>query len=155
MIGKKRSRCFGIAPRDAAAFSGSPQFRQVLDCGGPPPLFTPATEISAMAQIAQRENKIPIAGRLVDPTQQPVFPFRARSENQVSPVIIGESQPSIDHPSSRAPIASPVSNSGTSSAWTWLMTIDLKFSYSQDFDDSLFFQRLTLIDICCGPPAGR
>jgi hypothetical protein len=23
---------------------------------------------------------------------------------------------------------------------------------SQDFDDSFFFQRLTLIDICCGPP---
>lgn len=23
---------------------------------------------------------------------------------------------------------------------------------SQTFDDSSFFQRLTLIDICCGPP---
>ena len=23
---------------------------------------------------------------------------------------------------------------------------------SQKFDDSCFFQRLTLIDICCGPP---
>jgi hypothetical protein len=24
---------------------------------------------------------------------------------------------------------------------------------SQKFDDSHFFQRLTLIDICCGPPS--
>jgi hypothetical protein len=28
-------------------------------------------------------------------------------------------------------------------------TINLR---SQEFDDSCFFQRLTLIDICCGPP---
>jgi hypothetical protein len=32
------------------------------------------------------------------------------------------------------------------------MTIALQDSCSQDFDDSHFFQRLTLIDICCGPP---
>jgi len=26
---------------------------------------------------------------------------------------------------------------------------------SQEFDDTCFFQRLTLIDICCGPPSAR
>jgi hypothetical protein len=29
----------------------------------------------------------------------------------------------------------------------------LPFFYARRFDDSHFFQRLTLIDICCGPPA--
>ena len=33
-----------------------------------------------------------------------------------------------------------------------LMTIVALNSFSQEFDDSRFFQRLTLIDICCGPP---
>jgi hypothetical protein len=32
------------------------------------------------------------------------------------------------------------------------MTIVVNHPISQDFDDSRFFQRLTLIDICCGPP---
>jgi len=32
------------------------------------------------------------------------------------------------------------------------MIIDYIYSCSQEFDDSCFFQRLTLIDICCGPP---
>lgn len=34
-----------------------------------------------------------------------------------------------------------------------LMIIEVTYSDSQEFDDSHFFQRLTLIDICCGPPA--
>jgi len=34
-----------------------------------------------------------------------------------------------------------------------LMIIEVTFFDSQEFDDSHFFQRLTLIDICCGPPA--
>jgi hypothetical protein len=32
------------------------------------------------------------------------------------------------------------------------MAIFVKNKSSQKFDDSHFFQRLTLIDICCGPP---
>jgi len=32
------------------------------------------------------------------------------------------------------------------------MAIFVKTKTSQTFDDSHFFQRLTLIDICCGPP---
>jgi hypothetical protein len=36
-----------------------------------------------------------------------------------------------------------------------LMIIEVTYSDSQEFDDSHFFQRLTLIDICCGPPAKR
>lgn len=32
------------------------------------------------------------------------------------------------------------------------MAIFDKNKTSQTFDDSRFFQRLTLIDICCGPP---
>jgi hypothetical protein len=32
------------------------------------------------------------------------------------------------------------------------MAIFVKNKSSQTFDDSHFFQRLTLIDICCGPP---
>jgi hypothetical protein len=32
------------------------------------------------------------------------------------------------------------------------MTIVTRTRTSQPFDDSHFFQRLTLIDICCGPP---
>jgi hypothetical protein len=32
------------------------------------------------------------------------------------------------------------------------MAIFIKNKSSQTFDDSHFFQRLTLIDICCGPP---
>lgn len=42
---------------------------------------------------------------------------------------------------------------GITSAFTpsmWLGTIG-----SQEFDDSCFFQRLTLIDICCGPPSSH
>jgi hypothetical protein len=35
------------------------------------------------------------------------------------------------------------------------MTIVRNHSFAEDFDDSFFFQRLTLIDICCGPPSGR
>jgi hypothetical protein len=35
------------------------------------------------------------------------------------------------------------------------MTIAAPLQISQQFDDSRFFQRLTLIDICCGPPASR
>jgi len=34
------------------------------------------------------------------------------------------------------------------------MTIAQCMQISQAFDDSHFFQRLTLIDICCGPPVG-
>jgi hypothetical protein len=41
---------------------------------------------------------------------------------------------------------------GMSGARSFNMTIALHDSCSQDFDDSHFFQRLTLIDICCGPP---
>jgi hypothetical protein len=33
------------------------------------------------------------------------------------------------------------------------MAINSTYRCSQEFDDSFFFQRLTLIDICCGPPA--
>ncbi len=33
------------------------------------------------------------------------------------------------------------------------MAIAFKLEASQTFDDSFFFQRLTLIDICCGPPS--
>jgi hypothetical protein len=33
------------------------------------------------------------------------------------------------------------------------MIIEVAYFDSQEFDDSHFFQRLTLIDICCGPPA--
>ena len=33
------------------------------------------------------------------------------------------------------------------------MIIEVTYFDSQEFDDSHFFQRLTLIDICCGPPA--
>jgi hypothetical protein len=32
------------------------------------------------------------------------------------------------------------------------MAVFIKTKSSQKFDDSHFFQRLTLIDICCGPP---
>jgi len=32
------------------------------------------------------------------------------------------------------------------------MIIIPKPPLSQEFDDHRFFQRLTLIDICCGPP---
>jgi hypothetical protein len=41
---------------------------------------------------------------------------------------------------------------GMSGARRSSMTIVLHDSCSQDFDDRHFFQRLTLIDICCGPP---
>lgn len=34
-----------------------------------------------------------------------------------------------------------------------LMIIEVTYSDSQEFDDNRFFQRLTLIDICWGPPA--
>jgi len=34
-----------------------------------------------------------------------------------------------------------------------LMIIEVTHFDSQEFNDSHFFQRLTLIDICCGPPA--
>jgi hypothetical protein len=33
------------------------------------------------------------------------------------------------------------------------MNIVAQNRISQDFDDGLFFQRLTLSDVCCGPPA--
>jgi len=39
-----------------------------------------------------------------------------------------------------------------SSASDFSMAIFVKTKASQTFDDSHFFQRLTLIDICCGPP---
>jgi hypothetical protein len=32
------------------------------------------------------------------------------------------------------------------------MTVAIQLETSQTFDDGFFFQRLTLIDICCGPP---
>lgn len=32
------------------------------------------------------------------------------------------------------------------------MAVFIESKASQTFDDSRFFQRLTLIDICCGPP---
>jgi hypothetical protein len=35
------------------------------------------------------------------------------------------------------------------------MTSVQRHAASQPFDDSHFFQRLTLIDICCGPPCGN
>jgi hypothetical protein len=42
---------------------------------------------------------------------------------------------------------------GMSGAQGRLMIIEVTYFDSQEFDDSHFFQRLTLIDICCGPPA--
>ncbi len=32
------------------------------------------------------------------------------------------------------------------------MTFTPKYSFSQEYDDSYFFQRLAFIDICCSPP---
>jgi hypothetical protein len=47
-------------------------------------------------------------------------------------------------------------NGGMSGAWGEAgMIIEVIYTASQEFDDSFFFQRLTLIDICCGPPGGR
>lgn len=35
-----------------------------------------------------------------------------------------------------------------------MTTVATTFCF-QAFDDSFYFQRLTLIDICCGPPVAR
>jgi len=44
---------------------------------------------------------------------------------------------------------------GTVGAWRTWMIIIVPHRVSQDYDDARFFKRMTLIDICCGPPMAR
>jgi hypothetical protein len=53
---------------------------------------------------------------------------------------------------SALPILMPQFHSWHVQCWRVGMAVFIKTKSSQKFDDSHFFQRLTLIDICCGPP---
>jgi hypothetical protein len=90
---------------------------------------------------------------LLSPCSKPATFSPQKSAGRISPRKFNNAVPlCLQAFENVAPILVHEINSWHVRCLKTVMAIFVESKTSQTFDDSHFFQRLTLIDICCGPP---